>query len=100
MERDPRFPDRPAHQDFEAIASIVRGQDDEADSGQSRVVFDRTADLASLSYMAKQRALRVVMRADLTDHPQVALIVALVGSAWLDAFCAGTAYGRQHPEKS
>lgn len=64
MERDPRFPDRPEHADFEVLVQIVtevlsqRIDTAEDSNAEFEKVLAETIDPASASYMALQRALR------------------------------------------
>lgn len=85
MSPDPRFADRPEHEDFWALSSIVRGVDAISDAdNDGRSVFLHTGiDPASMVYMAKQRALRG--KEKLTDVGRVESAVIL----WVDGFTMG-----------
>ena len=85
MERnDPRFPDRPQHEDFWRISEAFGLTDGRADAGESftAIVSDHV-DEASLIYVAQQRALRVLGGAALS--PQLMALYA-------DAFVTGVVY--------
>lgn len=85
-EFDPEFPDRPAHPDFWRMSAVVKMHDKmcdegtEEDSGLARTI---QVDIASLGYMAKQRAMRAEDLLDQADaHEKLVLM-------WIDAFTAG-----------
>ena len=83
FERDPRFPNRPEHPDFERLAEVVRKQDADAEAGGFEQALVGIIDGRSLVYMARQRAMRMALDDRLTIPLQ---------TAWMDAFAAGVAY--------
>lgn len=56
---DPRFPDRPQHEDFWIISQALRDHDAAADAGKFKDLFKDIVDMNSLNYAAFQRSLRI-----------------------------------------
>lgn len=80
---DPRFPDRPTHDDFWRISEAVLHNDGAATEGNldvTDIYADGIADLQSALYMARARA-------------QMMGASEVQGAAlWLDAFAAGVRF--------
>jgi hypothetical protein len=97
---DPNFPDRPQHEDFQRISEIVRRFDELADKGMDLmdVAILKGLDMASLVYMAKQRALRALN--SYLDYPADATNEETrLAASWLDGFMAGRDFGAQVEER-
>lgn len=88
---DPKFPNRPQHPDFWALAQAVQSLDGYADSGMSfeEVVATAKLDYDSLYYMAQQRSLRAEK---LFTHSPAPLSAKLTAQ-WIDGFMAGLMVG-------
>jgi hypothetical protein len=89
------FPGRPSHPDFAVLSTIVIGQD-EASHGDGFDFGSHVAgfiDTRSLTYMAEQRARRMVdqVRGPLTRDG----LVAAIAAAYLDGFMAGCLFNGQ-----
>lgn len=58
MKRDPRFPDRPDHRDFDLLSEVLVEQDKAMDEGTETFMdsVNRRIDLDSLDYAAFQQA--------------------------------------------
>lgn len=86
----PAYPDRPDHEDFRRLASIVSAQDVFAHAlGGFEPMLAPVADVDSVIYVAQQRAVRV--RRDLGSDPTTAIVVT-----WIDGFMAGQAFARHN----
>jgi hypothetical protein len=73
---DPRFPDRPTHEDFARLSEVVIEQDD-------NMKVDDVIDLESLMYMAINRVEMARQRG------------ALGVPSWIDGFMAGARYAQR-----
>lgn len=83
------FPDRPDHPDFWLLSEALIGQDAQVETGQSVPdVIGRYADVASLMYVAEQRALRMVPG----SGPAAEALRLRFTAVWLDAFVAGVQF--------
>src|SRR5687768_16897617 len=88
MARDPEYPNRPDHPDFERLAALCRAMDTAAEQ-RGFSLMDHLAkymDPTSLTYVAGQRAIRI----DLTADPQAIAMVA-----WIDGFVLGQEMGQR-----
>jgi hypothetical protein len=92
--QDEQHPDRPTHPDFLKLAQIVTQFDDLADKGMDLmdVAILKGLDMASLVYMAKQRALRAKTAYNPVDFPNSNEETRMAAS-WLDGFMAGQDFG-------
>jgi len=83
---------RPDHPDFWKLSEVLLSMDAETDTpgGFEKAVADANVDVASLTYVALQRA----RRAYLGDDPAVTMAFCAV---WLDGFIAGQRYGDRVP---
>lgn len=88
MARDPEFPNRPDHPDFERLAALCRALDTAAEKPGFKFLehLAKYLDPVSLTYVAGQRAIRI----DLTAEPQAIAMVA-----WLDGFILGQEMGQR-----
>lgn len=85
------FSDRPTHPDFEVLAAIVRGVDDESSEAADFEDFLRTVGIEPkvLLYMADQRAIRAqIFIPNSQQHTRLT-------AQWMDAFIAGTRWARR-----
>lgn len=82
---DPRFPDRPQHPDFWRLAAIVKQMDRVSLDEGWHMAIQKYApvDVASLGYMAQQRAMRAGDLLEGADDREQNIIM------WLDGFTAG-----------
>lgn len=86
---DPRFPDRPNVPEFWRLSEVVCGLDEEIDTGTPLVeVTERVIPMDVLTYMAKQRVMRVVGPL----VPDEVLIT--LASIYLDGFVSGANYAK------
>lgn len=77
------FPARPDHPDFWLMSQAVLDLDAQSESGQGAPeIAGRHIDLASATYMARQRTIRVMRGQPAAGRVQVT-------AAWLDGFIAG-----------
>ena len=98
MPTDPRHPLRPDHPDFDRLSEVILELDAEAESAQVRDVGDivaTEADIASVSYMALQRAMRI--DAYLFVHSRDIGKVELA-AAWMEGLVAGIRFERKGRE--
>lgn len=81
---DPRFPDRPTHEDFWRMSEVCLAHDAEAteSGGGLMAIVDRIVDEKSLMYLMKNR-LATAFGTEPT--PQMMAL-------YLDAFCLGADY--------
>lgn len=86
--RDPRFPHRPQHPDFDRLGRVVRAQDAAAEARGIDAALGGIIDPDVASYVAYQRVLRVPG----DSHPVKAAL-------WLDGFAAGVAYAREQEKE-
>lgn len=87
--KDPKYPNRPEHADFDLLSKVLQGQDAASEGGQP--LEDLVPiDLASGVYAARQRALRTIMHFSLPSTMEGPL-----AALWLDAFAAGHEVGRR-----
>ncbi len=95
---DPRYPGRPEHPDFWLISQGLIEQDAQAEGGQA---FGRYVDLASLTYVAEQRALRLY-QADRRLVYGAVEVQTRIAAAWMDAFIQGIRFEhlKQQQEES
>jgi hypothetical protein len=88
--QDPDYPDRPPHQDYWRMVAAVNKTDAyavEDGLALAEILAKVGVDQQSLTYMARQRALRMGLDLDLD---QAAIAVTL----WVDAFTAGMLFER------
>lgn len=83
---DPDFPDRPQHRDYWRLVNAVNYFDGEALEGGKDVdeIIGSMIDTASVTYMARQRALRLAQATGLPEGPAAGL--------WIDAFICGVKF--------
>lgn len=98
---DPRFPNRPDHDDFWLISQALIGKivrlAQKADSGYFgrgpraalTTIISRIVDMASLEYAASQRVLRMMGQFHLDDQMR-----SVGAGLWIDGFIAGAEYQR------
>jgi hypothetical protein len=94
---DPRFPDRPMHDDFSLLSAVIIAMDAEAEAAppDGEIIPKMLApyiDPDSLTYMAMQRSVRAL---GLTSGAQIAAMtdeLITVTGLYLDAFTAGCKY--------
>jgi hypothetical protein len=79
MTKDPRYPNRPDHADFERLSKVLIANDDGSDELEE-IVAD-VIDVPTVMYAATQRVLRA-------EAAPSAKSIAL----WLDGFMAGARY--------
>ena len=87
------FPDRPDHDDFKLMSEIVRELDALGDNSTPLPEIITDPDLASLLYMAEQRALRVERMLASMDSPLAPDVVYT--SLWLEAFKIGIEFQKR-----
>jgi hypothetical protein len=92
---DPRFPDRPQHQDFWNLVDVVnqldaRGTEDQQPLPEVLSSLE-IIDTDSLIYMARMKAIQ----AGEMDEPEIALI-----SMFVSAFAAGVLFERNRAQKA
>ena len=92
---DPRFPDRPGHQDFWRLVSAVNYLDGEALEGGRTApdILAQYVDAESLAYIANQRFMRAVVAAN-DDLSFQNITLAL----YTDAFALGCQYTRERKD--
>jgi len=90
---DPNFPDRPEHPDFWGLSEIITTMDDTADTKGPHIVWQEDGvDITSLTYMARQRALRAKnLLVGATEKEKLTIM-------WLDAFTAGLRFARKQAQ--
>lgn len=90
MEPDPRFPNRPTHEDFDDLSKAVIENDMEAGAGRLLERIAEFVDYESLVYMMMQRAgsNAVTIGGMPSDVPRLA-------AAMVDGFILGCAYSRR-----
>lgn len=83
---DPRFPDRPQHQDYYRLMDAVAYLDGAATEGNQGVesITQGIVDVDSLTYMATHRAR---LASQVTGMPE-----ELLAALWIDAFCVGAKF--------
>lgn len=91
MKPDPRFPDRPAHPDFDRLSQAVIANDavvTDAPTGAQQNAYavhvSSIVDLASLKYMADQRTALALRSVNERGYD----IEHVLPSAWIDGFMA------------
>jgi hypothetical protein len=93
---DPRFPDRPQHQDFWSLVDVVNQLDGQTSEGQQSLeqVLDQLihVDTESLTYMASQRALKAIEVLHLNPAMEQAFT-----AVFINAFAAGVLFERKRP---
>ncbi len=90
--KDPRFPDRPQHEDYYLLSEVIQDNDEQADQASSDVFKIAGIDKESAIYAMRQR---VRMLADKRGIP-VTVDIAVIGLAmWLDGFAAGVAFNQR-----
>lgn len=93
------FEGRPQHPDFAKLVDVVLQQDGKTEDAD----FNFPAFLAefldpdSITYMAKQRAMRTVANAGKNPTLNMGL-VAMVASAYIDGFTTGYKYRDNKPD--
>ncbi len=93
MNPDPRFPDRPTHDDFAKLSEVVIYNDNAAlIGGGFNARVHEFVDLDSLTYMAEQRARMAVDRMGFADGEVLAGLVTTIASAIIDGFVMGAAF--------
>lgn len=89
---DPDVPYRPDHPDFWTLSRIINEMDDrsmEEENSVSNVLVPVGVDPASVTYMARQRALRA------EEQLEDASLYEKLAILWLDAFTAGALYAQE-----
>lgn len=89
---DPDFPDRPDHPDFRALSAVIIATDTAAAEWPVQKVLDSLRfDTASMTYMAQQRAIRMIRNTTTPATDQE--LVNAMASVWMDGFVAGLKVG-------
>lgn len=89
---DAEHPDRPDHEDFRLLASLLQDIDTQADAGVD-VNQLMSVDLPSLMYVADQRMLRTSGTTNWYQTMSARLRIAVMG-LYFDAFTLGVAFER------
>lgn len=95
MTVDPEFPDRPQHPDFWAMVAAVQRHDEAANA--EAVLAEAGIDVGSLTYMARQRALRATQLGLVPDSKDD--LILTMASVWFDAFLVGLSMGKERAVK-
>lgn len=101
------FPGRPETEEFWWLSEILLESDgrcDEGEEGEFLKIIEEIIPIDTITYVAKQRALRVILR-DAPPLPE-ALLIALVdpetlaalSAMFIDGFNVGHRYGTKHPK--
>lgn len=88
---DPRFPDRPTHEDFVLLSTVVQEHDakiEDKDFDFQRYVSE-TVDLPSVAYMAQQRVQMLVGQMNLPSHP---MLIGALEAVFIDGLVIGAKY--------
>lgn len=91
-QRDPRFPDRPQHEDFYLLSEVVQENDRLAEQASADVFKIAGVDQASAIYMIQGRLDRFLDSRG--AHRTQAVLVPSMGM-WLDGFAAGVAFNQR-----
>jgi hypothetical protein len=86
-EIDPRFPDRPQHEDWYLLSEVIQENDAKAEQASADVFGIAGVDQASAIYAIKQRYLRMTA----VDRDPAVVGMGL----WLDGFAAGVAFNQR-----
>lgn len=85
-ERDPRFPDRPNHEDFFTLSEAVQEIDQQADDGES-ILDIMGVDQESIEYMLNARIALFDKLSQMQGRGVMDL--EILGVTYLDAFVLG-----------
>lgn len=91
-EHDPRFPDRPQHEDFYLLSEIVQEHDQQAEVTSADVFKIAGVDQESAIYTITQRLGLFTEKRGIRLNREAAL--AGMGM-WLDGFAAGVAFNQR-----
>lgn len=102
--QDPAFPDRPTHPDFMHLADVILMLDgkleDRTSEESGKEIFARELnkriDAESITYMANQRACRLLDITTLEDLSRKGPLRGILMATYLDAFCAGMEFQKKH----
>ena len=91
--RDPRFPDRPTHQDFIDLSEAIQELDGRADEGVESFEDIMGVDPASLRYIMDARVGMALDNSGVTP-----VLAPLLKSVYMDAFTLGKRFAERRAE--
>lgn len=99
LPRDPRFPDRPTHPDFELLSETVCANDNMSEFGSEMIpaIIGTFADPESVEYMVVQRAIGFCQRRGLAPTMEN---VAMLAACIIDGFTMGAGFERRKQEQA
>ena len=97
---DPALPQRPDHPDFWKLSNLILKYDGRMQEGEPGKTIEQLfeesiseiVDLDSVSYMAFQRALRVVGIENPIQLIQSKELLVAIAAAWLEGFVIGNGF--------